>query len=200
YRKLFEAGGDQGDGDEGDEVLRPRRRVVGNAGYDVTFTLPKSMSLLLAFAPDDAVEGIEDIYSTQVGRTFDWLEMETAYGMRGKHGGGKSASVTPGTGFLGWSMVHRAARPVGAAEVGDPHWHVHVTVANMTRSSEDGRWSAVAGGGRDLMRHAPAAGRVLRALTRHQLSAEHGVVFARSERTEAWEVVGIPDATIRHFS
>ncbi|MGD7708104.1 MobF family relaxase [Microlunatus sp. Y2014] len=200
YRNLFEDSGNQGGDEAGEPVLQPRRRVVGNAGYDVTFTLPKSMSLLLAFAPDDAVEGIEEIYSTQVGRTFDWLEAETAYGMRGKHGGGKSAAVTQGSGFLGWAMVHRAARPVGDAEVGDPHWHVHVTVANMTRSVDDGRWSAVAGGGRDLMRHAPAVGKVLRSLTRHQLSVEHGVVFARSARTEAWEVVGVPDATIRHFS
>lgn len=188
--------------DEGNRAERvvPRRRSVGNAGYDVTFTIPKSMSLLLAFAGEGQAERVEGIYSSQVGRAFGWMESQTAYGMRGKHGGGKSASVTAGTGFLGWAMTHRAARPVGDADVGDPHWHVHVTLANMTRSAEDGRWSTVAAGGRDLMRHAPSVGRILRALTRHELGTQLGVKFDRSARTEAWEIAGIPDSTLRHFS
>lgn len=182
------------------EKVVPRRKSVGNAGYDVTFTIPKSMSLLLAFAGDEQADRVETIYSSQVGRAFDWMETQTAYGMRGKHGSGKTASTTPGTGFLGWAMTHRAARPVGDAEVGDPHWHVHVTLANMTRSSEDGGWSTVAAGGRDLMRHAPAVGHILRALTRRELGDQLGIQFDRSARTQAWEIAGIPDATLRHFS
>lgn len=186
------------------EVLSPRRRPVGNAGYDVTLTLPKSMSLLFAFADRDRAGEIEACYTDTVNTAFGWLEAETAYGMRGKHGGGKSATVTPGSGFLGWAMVHRSARPVEDREVGDPHWHVHVTVANMTRSVEDGRWSTVAAGGRDLMRHAPALGRVFRAITRHQLHEQLGVRFVQHDtaagRGEPWEVAGISRAAIEHFS
>jgi len=119
--------------------------------------------------------------------------------MRGHHGEGKTAQTVRGSGFLGWSMVHRAARPVGDRVVGDPHWHVHVTIANMTRGI-DGGWSTVAAGGRDLMRHAPAADHVLKALVRRRLAVEFGVTFARSERTGAWEVAAIPDTTLRAFS
>lgn len=108
------------------ETVGPRRRVVGNMGYDVSFTLPKSHSLLLAFADEGVAAKIEKVYQTKVSETFDWLEAQTAYGMRGKHGEGKTAETVPGTGFLGWSMVHRAARPVGDRVIGDPHWHVHV--------------------------------------------------------------------------
>jgi len=181
------------------EKVVPRRRVVGNLGYDVSFTLPKSHSLLLAFADDQSAAAVERVYTEQVGATFDWLEEQTAYGMRGKHGDGSTAATVPGSGFLGWSMVHRAARPVGERVVGDPHWHVHVTIANMTRGT-DGGWSTVAAGGRDLMRHAPAADHVLKALIRRQLADRVGVQFARSERTGAWEVAAIPDATLRAFS
>jgi len=181
------------------ERLVPRRRVVGNLGYDVSFTLPKSHSLLLAFADETTAAAIEQVYTAGVGATFDWLEAQTAYGMRGHHGEGKSAQTVRGSGFLGWSMVHRAARPVGDRVVGDPHWHVHVTVANMTRGV-DGGWSTVAAGGRDLMRHAPAADHVLKALVRRRLVEQFGVAFARSERTGAWEVAAIPDATLRAFS
>ena len=181
------------------EEMGPRRKVVGNMGYDVSFTLPKSHSLLMAFAGEESAQRIEGTYTAQVGATFDWLEAQTAYGMRGQHGGGKSAQTVAGSGFLGWSMVHRAARPVGDRVVGDPHWHVHVTIANMTKG-EDGAWSTVAAGGRDLMRHAPAADHALRALVRHQLIEEFGVTFSRSERTGAWEVAAIPDSTLRAFS
>ncbi len=181
------------------EKVVPRRRVVGNLGYDVSFTLPKSHSLLLAFADDDTAASVERVYTEQVGATFDWLEEQTAYGMRGKHGDGNTAATVQGSGFLGWSMVHRAARPVGDRVVGDPHWHVHVSIANMTRGT-DGQWSTVAAGGRDLMRHAPAADHVLKALIRRRLADRFGVEFARSERTGAWEVAAIPDATLRTFS
>lgn len=181
------------------EKVVPRRRVAGNLGYDVSFTLPKSHSLLLAFADDATAASVERVYTAQVGATFDWLEQQTAYGMRGKHGDGHTAATVQGSGFLGWSMMHRAARPVGDRVVGDPHWHVHVTVANMTRGT-DGDWSTVAAGGRDLMRHAPAADHVLKALIRRQMADRFGVEFARSERTGAWEVAAIPDATLRAFS
>jgi len=184
---------------KGVERLVPRRRVVGNMGYDVSFTLPKSHSLLLAFADESTAAAVEQLYTAGVGATFDWLEAQTAYGMRGHHGEGKFAQTVRGSGFLGWSMVHRAARPVGDRVVGDPHWHVHVTIANMTRGA-DGGWSTVAAGGRDLMRHAPAADHVLKALVRRRLAEQFGVTFARSERTGAWEVAAIPDATLRAFS
>ena len=180
-------------------VTRPRRAVVGNLGYDVSFTLPKSYSLLLAFADEETAGQIEAVYGREVGRTFAWLEDTTCYGMRGQHGRGRTADVTRGSGFLGWTMTHRAARPAGDAPHGDPHWHVHVTVANMARG-EDGEWSTIAAGGRDLMRHAPAVDHVLKALVRRQLIDRFGVGFARNRRTKAWEVAAIPDGTLKLFS
>jgi len=181
------------------EHIVPRRRVVGNMGYDISLTLPKSYSLLLAFADEDTATAVEGVYTRQVGTTFDWLEEQTAYGMRGHHGDGKSAETVKGSGFLGWTMVHRAARPVGDRVIGDPHWHVHTTIANMTHA-QDGKWSTVAAGGRDLMRHAPAADHILKALIRRTLTDTYGVQFTRSQRTGGWEVAAIPDATLREFS
>ncbi|MBA3490233.1 MAG: relaxase domain-containing protein, partial [Longispora sp.] len=181
------------------EELVPRRISVGNRGYDLSFTLPKSYSLLLAFADEETAHAVEDIYTQQVGRTFDWIEKQCAYGMRGHHGDGKVAQTVEGSGFLGWSMVHRAARPVNGRVVGDPHWHVHVTIANMTQGS-DGKWSTVAAGGRDLMRHIPAADHVMQALIRGELTVRYGVQFQRNERTNQWQVVGIPDQVLRDFS
>ena len=109
--------------------------------------------------------------------------------MRGHHGDGQSAATVAGSGFLGWSMVHRAARPVAGRPVGDPHWPVHVALANMTRGADGrwltvaGRWSTVAADERDLMRPAPAVDKLTQALVRNALYRRYGVSFARNACT-----------------
>lgn len=188
-------------GDDGvavDKVV-PNRVMVGNFGYDVTLTVPKSYSLLLAFADEDIAAAVEKVYTEQADTVFGWLEHHTAYGMRGHHGDGATARTVAGSGFLGWAMVHRAARPVDGAAVGDPHWHVHYTIANLTRGT-DGKWSTVAAGGRDLMRHIPAADKILQAVVRKVLVDRYGITFDRSERTGLWELAAIPDQAIMEFS
>lgn len=181
------------------ETRQPRRAVVGNAGYGIDLGAPKSYSVLLAFAEPDLAAKLEDIYLEQAKRAFAWLEDLAAYGMRGHHGDGVSATTVQGSGFLGWMMVHRSARPVPGAEVGDPHWHVHFTIANMTRG-QDGKWSTIAAGGRDLMRHVATLDHLFQALVRHELNVQFGIQFERNARTGLWETVGIPDHTLRRFS
>ncbi|TDV45342.1 MobF family relaxase [Actinophytocola oryzae] len=179
--------------------LTPRRVPVGIVGFDIGITLPKSASLLLAFLPDDLVAQVEASYTAAIERTFGWVEGRTSYVRRGKHGDGHAARQEQTAGFAGWVMTHRAARPVGDAAVGDPHWHVHITIANMAKAP-DGTWLTVAAGGRDLMRHAPAIDKVTQAQVRAFLHNQLGITFTRSARTGVWEVAQIPDEAIRYFS
>lgn len=179
--------------------LVPRRVPVGIVGFDIGITLPKSASLLLAFLPDELVDQVEAGYTNAIERTFGWVEGRTSYVRRGKHGDGHTARQEQTRGFAGWVMTHRAARPVGDAPVGDPHWHVHITIANMAKAP-DGTWLTVAAGGRDLMRHAPAIDKVTQAQVRAFLHGQLGITFTRSPRTGVWEVKQIPDAAIRYFS
>jgi conjugative relaxase-like TrwC/TraI family protein len=176
-----------------------RRQRVGTAGYDIGVTLPKSMSVLLGFAPDVMVGRIEDAYSRAAERTLAWTEDRTSYVKRGHHGRGQNARQERSSGFSGWVMTHRAARPVGEAVIGDPHWHVHITVANLAQAP-DGTWLTIGAGGRELMRHAPAIDKVTQAQIRVELRRELGIEFARSERTGIWEVEHIPQATLDLFS
>jgi conjugative relaxase-like TrwC/TraI family protein len=180
------------------ELVEARQRV-GIAGYDIGINVPKSMSVLLAMAPDELVARIEDVYAQAARRGFSWTESRTSYVKRGHHGGGHSARQERSSGMAGWVMTHRTARPVGEAPLGDPHWHVHITVANLARA-EDGTWLTVAAGGRELMRHAPAIDKVTQAQVRAQLHTDFGITFARSERTGVWEVEHIPQEALDLFS
>ena len=179
--------------------LVPRRVPVGIVGFDIGVTLPKSASLLLAFLPDDLVDQVEAGYTEAIERTFGWVEGRTSYVRRGKHGDGHTARREPTAGFAGWVMTHRAARPVGDRVVGDPHWHVHITVANMAKAA-DGTWLTVAAGGRDLMRHAPAIDKVTQAQVRGFLHDQFGITFTRRDRSGVWEVAQVPDRAIVYFS
>ncbi|GGM83969.1 hypothetical protein GCM10012275_63220 [Longimycelium tulufanense] len=177
----------------------PRRVSVGIVGYDLNITVPKSYSLLLAFAPPDVADRVEEMYAAAVERTFRWVEERAGYVKRGHHGDGQTARHEASTGLSGWVMTHRTARPVGGRVVGDPHWHVHITISSMARSAVDGEWLTVASGGRDLMRHTAAIDRVTQAQIRQTLYREYGITYRRSE-AGWWELAHVPDAAIRQFS
>ncbi|MFI5809165.1 MobF family relaxase [Streptomyces sp. NPDC051561] len=187
------------DAEEVRDALLQGHVEVGNRGSDTTLDLGKSYSAFLAYAPKELAEAVEAIYTASGREAIGALEGWTAYGMRGHHGDGKEAEVVRTSGFSGWMMIHRAARPVGEAPYGDPHFHLHFTLANMVRG-DDGQWSTVAAGGRDLHRHARATQAVMNARIRHDLHSQYGVTFRRDERTGAWEIAAIPEPTIRLFS
>jgi hypothetical protein len=85
---------------------------------------------------------------------------------------------------------HRSSR------AGDPLLHTHVVVANATQG-EDGRWTAL--DGRELYRHAKAAGYLYQAALRAELARELGVRWRAVEHGTA-DVEGVPRGVIEHFS
>ncbi|MFI5591281.1 MobF family relaxase [Amycolatopsis sp. NPDC051758] len=175
------------------------RVTIGNLAYDVTLTLDGDFRAAYGLVDDETRAELDGIFTDQAMETFGWLENIAAYGMRGHHGDGQTAEITAGNGLAGWAMFHRTARPVDGAAIGDPHWHVHYTLANMTKG-EDGKWSTIAAGGRDLMRHAPVVDRLLQASVRDVLTRRYGVQYRRNDSTGRWEIDSIPDEAIRLFS
>ncbi|WP_237725582.1 AAA family ATPase [Streptomyces sp. W007] len=187
------------DAEEIKAALLEGRVQVGNRGADVTLDLAKSKSAFLAYAPEEVAAQVEGIYTAAGRESIGALERWTAYAMRGHHGDGEEAETVKTSGFSGWMMVHRAARPVDGAPYGDPHFHLHFTLANMVKGT-DGMWSTMASGGRDLHRHTRATQSLMNARIRRELTNEFGISFRREERTGAWEIAAIPEATIRLFS
>lgn len=180
---------------DGDQLATARRyageRVrVGNRGYDVTLDLPKSYSVLFGLADADVAQALEDTYLQAVREGVAALEGWVAYGQRGHHGDGQVAERVASTGLLGWLMVHRTARSV-TGQAPDPHLHVHVTLMNLVHGT-DGKWSAVAGGGRDILRHAHTVDALVKARLRALTAERFGLRWDRDDRTGEWEVVGVP--------
>ncbi|MFI6372428.1 MobF family relaxase [Streptomyces sp. NPDC050546] len=187
------------DAEEIKAALLEGRVQVGNFGADVTLDLAKSKSAFLAYAPEEIAAQVEGIYTAAGRESIGALERWTAYAMRGHHGDGNEAETVKTSGFSGWMMVHRAARPVDGAPYGDPHFHLHFTLANMVKGS-DGKWSTMASGGRDLHRHTRATQSLMNARIRRELTDTFGISFRREERTGAWEIAAIPESTIKLFS
>ena len=111
------------------------------AGYDSTFSAPKSVSLLFGLGEGDVREQVRAAHDRAVREAFAYLERSAAAVRRGAGG----TRVEPADGFVAAAFRHRTSR------AGDPQLHTHVLVANLAQGP-DGRWSAV--DGRRLYAHA----------------------------------------------
>jgi conjugative relaxase-like TrwC/TraI family protein len=166
--------------------LAPDRPPPRNAGFDLTFTAPKSVSVLLAVGGVEVRRIVLEAQEAGGRAALDYLEREACFVRRGRAG----AQVLPAEGFAGAMYHHEMARS------GDPHLHTHVVLANAARGP-DGRWSAP--DMRAVYTSAKAAGAIQEAVLRDELTRRLG---ARWEKSARWgyEVRGVPEAARAHFS
>ncbi|MER6789521.1 MobF family relaxase [Streptomyces sp. NPDC000658] len=165
-------------------------------GWDLVLDLPKSDSVLQGLMDALSEQEVRDLVHEAKRDTFRQLQRWAGYAVGSKDG--EPVRVATG-GLLAWSVEHESARPVRAGEPGDPHLHLHVTIANMALC-EDGRWRSIANSGQDLHRHASAADAYFKARVRALTFERFGVRRERNERTGAWEVLGIPEELRDAFS
>jgi conjugative relaxase-like TrwC/TraI family protein len=99
------------------------------AGFDVTFSAPKSVSLLFALGPPEVSNEVRNAHDAAVRDALTVLEAEASVGRRGRGG----AVTVQGDGFVAAAFRHRTSR---AAE---PQLHTHVVIANLVHSVADGR-------------------------------------------------------------
>ena len=165
------------------EALRARGSV---AGFDVTFSAPKSVSVLFGVGDPATQTAIHAAHTRAVTSAFEYFERSTAFGRRGAGG----ARTVRGDGLVAAAFVHRTSR------AGDPQLHTHVLVANLVRG-EDGRWSAL--DGRLVYAHARTAGFLYQAELRAELTRTLGLAWTPVSKGSA-EVRGVSDRVIRAFS
>lgn len=94
------------------------------AGFDATFSAPKSVSLLLALNAPETSNEVRNAHDASVRAVLGFLESQASVGRRGRGG----LFSVPGDGFVAAAFRHRTSR---AAE---PQLHTHVVVANLVHS------------------------------------------------------------------
>ncbi|TML36534.1 MAG: conjugative relaxase, partial [Actinobacteria bacterium] len=168
------------------DPLSDRRGGTRVPGFDVTFSAPKSVSVLYGLSGSDVSTEVCAAHETAVDRALDYLERQAAVARRGKGG----AESVAGNGLLAAAFRHRSSR------AGDPQLHTHVLVANTTKAA-DGRWSAL--DARHLYAHAKTAGYLYQAQLRSELSRRLGIEWTQVHKGVA-EIERIPTSVTRAFS
>ena len=171
-----------------------RREVVGNAGYELTLTLPKSISLY-AVTGDPARSGEWlEVMEAAAARALERLMAEAGFCSTGHRGDGQDVSIVPADGWAGFIATEISSR------AGDPHLHVHCTLPNVL-VGRDGVVRTMADGGRELVINAPrfAAWGQEYVLQEAQARGLLGEVWF-NPRTAQWEVGGFSDDTLAAFS
>src|ERR1700756_900815 len=123
---------------DSDRNLTERTKEKRRAGYDFTFSVPKSVSLYLAETGDREVERmIQEAFK----ETMEDIERRMEGRVRGKGEDGLERDGDRLTGNLIYSaFTHTVTRPVGG--VPDPHYHIHAFVFNATYDELEARWKA----------------------------------------------------------
>jgi conjugative relaxase-like TrwC/TraI family protein len=163
---------------------------VRRAGFDVTFSAPKSVSILVALGDRAVAEQVMAAHREAASEALDLLERLSARAARGHQGDGQQAPRIDTDGFVAAAFTHTTSRAL------DPQLHTHVVIANLARGG-DGRWSAL--DSRTLHREATTASYLYQHRLRAELAERLGVAWTQIERGVA-EIDGVPVAVRREFS
>ena len=161
----------------------PERRV---AGFDLTFSAPKSVSVLYGLWSDEVSNEVREAHREAALDALGYLESHATYARRGKNG----MTTLKTSGFVAAGYTHRTSRN------GDPQLHTHVLAANLVHAS-DGRWSTLYSN--RLHQHIRTAGFVYQASLRHGLSCRLGVTFGPVVKG-APEIAGMPEKLLKRYA
>ncbi|MHB1447044.1 MAG: MobF family relaxase, partial [Acidimicrobiales bacterium] len=179
----------QGESDwaEREGLLRRRGERRSVAGFDLTFSPPKSVSVLWAAADEAGRAAIWAAHHAGVEAALAYLEREAAWSRAG-HSGIRSVDTT---GWVVASFDHRMSRS------GDVQIHTHNAVLNRVRCS-DGAWRSL--DARAIYRVAASAGALYDRVREAALEASLGVRHEVRREGGPREIVGIPEEVCRLFS
>ncbi|MEK6251468.1 MAG: MobF family relaxase [Actinomycetota bacterium] len=155
-------------------------------GFDLTFSAPKSVSLVWALGGPETQTAVLDAHQRSIDAALGYLQREACWARRG-HGG---ATFVPGNGYIAAAFRHRSSR------AGDPQLHTHVLIANATKGP-DRRWSRLHHP--SIYAQAKTAGYLYEAQLRHELTRTLGVGW-QPVRNGIAEIDGFKDEQLREFS
>ncbi len=154
------------------------------AGWDVTFSAPKSVSVQWALSEPGDRFGVERAHRVAVDTATAFLEQTAAWARRGKGGANREQTA----GLLMARFDHHTSRDL------DPQLHSHVFVLNLA-PRKDGTWGAIVS--RELYKAQKQAGAVYRQALAAALERE-GHAIERSG--DSFRMRAIPREIERAFS
>ena len=163
-----------------------RERTV--KAFDLTFSAPKSVSLLWALGSEAVADTVMTAHRDAVAAALGFLE-EHAATARMQTDGVRRHVPTHGWAVAGF--VHRTSRE------GDPQLHTHCLVPNVVQREADGRCVALAA--RPLFVWARAAGSIYQAELQRALSLRLGVEW-EPDRSNTRDIAGFTPEQLRTFS
>lgn len=153
-------------------------------GWDLTFSAPKSASVLWSQVGEKERARIQEIHRQAVASTLRYVEEHVAYTRRGQ--GGK---VHERVGLVLAAFPHQTSRSR------DPLIHTHVLVTNVG-VREDGTTGSIVS--KPFYKMKMLLGAMYRSEFARLLTADFGVTW---EVHRTWlEISGVPRAIINHFS
>jgi conjugative relaxase-like TrwC/TraI family protein len=170
---------------------RGRRMPLAVSGFDLTFTVPKSVSVLWALADPATQTRIANAHRDPV---LQCLQLVETHALFTRIGAGGAAQV-PGRGAVAAAFDHWDTR------TGDPNLHTHLVLANKVQGL-DGRWRAI--DAKALYAATVAISELYDCLIADAINREVGATWALRDRGErrspAFEIDGVDDVMLAEFS
>ncbi|WP_344079927.1 MobF family relaxase [Nostocoides veronense] len=179
---------------EAEETDRGRRRAV--AGFDFTFSVPKSASALWAVADAGTQALIGEAHHAAVAEVVAFMEREVAATRSGATAGDGAVAQVDVTGLVATAFDHFDSR------AGDPHLHTHVVISNKVQTAFDGKWRSL--DGRPMHAAVVALSELHEAVFADHMTRTFGVEWeARDmgrDRNPAWAISTVPEELVQEFS
>ncbi|WP_436717749.1 MobF family relaxase [Roseiconus lacunae] len=179
------------------EPLAQRNRKDRRPGVDLTFSVPKSVSLAWAVNSDERIiTALREAVQETMTKDIEPLMQRRV--RNGEHFNSEQKSTTGEIIYA--DFLHKTSRPVDGRA--DPHLHIHAFVINWTH--ENGRHYA--GQFEEIVRQRPSLQAKFESRLALRLRDKLGYAvrptrFVQSGRVKAgWEIDGIDRSTIEKFS
>jgi conjugative relaxase-like TrwC/TraI family protein len=178
----------------GDWLRRAGADGGRGGGIDLTFSAPKSVSVVWALGNEEQRLEIEAAHALAVDEAMAHLT-KTVPTVRRHYGG--PIVEEPAVDLVAAEYRHTTARGVLDGDAPDPQLHSHVVITSAVR--EDGRIVAVAS--RPIFRSAREVGAYYRSALAHQLQ-ERGYPVERGTGKQGryFEIAGVPRGLLDAFS
>lgn len=179
---------------EAEEGAQSGRRAV--AGYDLTFSVPKSVSVLWGVADANTQDLIVAAHHSAVADVIDYIEREVAATRAGVANADGAVAQVAARGIIATAYDHWDSR------AGDPQLHTHVVISNKVQAELDGRWRSL--DSRPMHSAVTAVSAYYNAVLADRLTGTFGLVWEQrgrgADRNPQWEIAGVSEALVKNFS